>query len=236
MSFSTSTGALTGTPTEVATVSEYIITASNASGSATRTFSFTVSFASQATLSITSLTANTKAYPYSQALSITTSGGSGSGDTTYAIVPGGTASGCVLAGPTATETITATTSGTCLIQASKAADSIYSLATSATSTFTFTKAIPILSISGSWFVGMMKKDTDGPFDVGDPTVANNLAGFFTFTSGNPTVATISGRTVTILSSGNTAIKATFTPTDTTNYVSSRFIVMDIFVQPNLLDA
>jgi hypothetical protein len=236
MSFNTSTGALTGTPTEVASVSDYIITASNASGSATRTFSFTVSFASQATLSITSLTANTKAYPYSQALSITTSGGSGSGDTTYAIVPGGTASGCVLAGPTATETITATTSGTCLIQASKAADSIYSLATSATSTFTFTKAIPILSISGSWFDGLMKKDTDGPFDVGDPTVANNLAGFFTFTSGNPTVATISGRTVTILSSGNTAIKATFTPTDTTNYVSSRFIVMNIFVQPNLLDA
>jgi hypothetical protein len=175
-------------------------------------------FASQATLSITSLTTNTKVYPYSQALSITSSGGSGSGATTYAIAPGGSASGCTLAGPTATETITATTSGTCLIQASKAADSIYSLATSATSTFTFTKATPILSNSMSWFDTLLGKTSDSvPFDLGDPTVADNLAGTFTFVSANLAVATIFGKTVTIVRGGNAAISATFTPTDTTNY-------------------
>jgi hypothetical protein len=42
MSFSTSTGALTGTPTSVASATSYTITATNASGSATRTFTLTV--------------------------------------------------------------------------------------------------------------------------------------------------------------------------------------------------
>ena len=42
MSFSTSTGALTGTPTSVAAATTYTVTAINASGSATRTFTFTV--------------------------------------------------------------------------------------------------------------------------------------------------------------------------------------------------
>lgn len=42
MSFSTSTGALSGTPTTVAGATTYTITATNGSGSATQTFSFTV--------------------------------------------------------------------------------------------------------------------------------------------------------------------------------------------------
>ena len=42
MSFSTSTGALTGTPTSVAGATTYTITATNAAGSATRTFTLTV--------------------------------------------------------------------------------------------------------------------------------------------------------------------------------------------------
>jgi hypothetical protein len=100
----------------------------------------TVSRITQATLSITSLTTSTKAYPYEQALSITTSGGSGSGATTFAIASGGSASGCALSNSTATATITATTVGTCLIQATKAADATYDATTSASATFTFTTA------------------------------------------------------------------------------------------------
>lgn len=42
MSFSTSTGALTGTPTSVAAATTYTVTATNATGTATRTFTFTV--------------------------------------------------------------------------------------------------------------------------------------------------------------------------------------------------
>jgi hypothetical protein len=43
MSFSTSTGALSGTPTTVASATAYTVTATNASGSATQTFTLTVS-------------------------------------------------------------------------------------------------------------------------------------------------------------------------------------------------
>ena len=42
MSFNTSTGALTGTPTSAASATAYIITATNATGSATQTFTLTV--------------------------------------------------------------------------------------------------------------------------------------------------------------------------------------------------
>jgi len=42
MSFNTSTGALTGTPTSVAAATAYTVTATNASGSATQTFTLTV--------------------------------------------------------------------------------------------------------------------------------------------------------------------------------------------------
>jgi len=42
MSFSTSTGLLSGTPTTVKTATEYVVTATNASGSAARTFTLTV--------------------------------------------------------------------------------------------------------------------------------------------------------------------------------------------------
>jgi hypothetical protein len=45
MSFSTSTGALTGTPTSVATATAYSVTATNATGSATQTFTLTVEVA-----------------------------------------------------------------------------------------------------------------------------------------------------------------------------------------------
>jgi hypothetical protein len=45
MSFSTSTGALTGTPTAIQTATSYTITATNASGSVTKTFTLTVSVA-----------------------------------------------------------------------------------------------------------------------------------------------------------------------------------------------
>jgi hypothetical protein len=45
MSFNTTTGAFTGTPTSVASATAYTVTATNASGSATRTFTLTVSAA-----------------------------------------------------------------------------------------------------------------------------------------------------------------------------------------------
>jgi hypothetical protein len=98
-----------------------------------------ISGASQS-ISISSLGTNSKSYPYSQALSMTTSGSSGSGSISYAIVSGGTASGCSLSNSTSSATISATSAGTCFVSATIASDSNYDAATSSTSTFTFSKA------------------------------------------------------------------------------------------------
>jgi len=109
--------------------------------STTATFTFTK--ASQATLSFTLSTtsASGNGTSFSQVLTITPSGGAGTGSTTYAIATGGTASLCALANDTATNTITATSVGTCLIQATRASDNNYNSTTSSTVTFTFTQTI-----------------------------------------------------------------------------------------------
>jgi len=110
----------------------------------------TISRATQSALSFTlSLSSSTyTGSAYTEALTLTPSGGSGSGAVTYAITSGGTATTCALSGSSATETITATTSGTCLITATKAADVNYSAISSIAITFTFnTAAISALSIS-----------------------------------------------------------------------------------------
>jgi len=121
------------------------VTATNTGGSNSALSAATgqIAKASQSALSI-SLSASSKSFPYSQALTITPSGGSGTGETTYSIFAGGTASGCSLSNTTSTPTISASSNGTCLIRANKAADSNYLEATSSSATFTFNRATPNL--------------------------------------------------------------------------------------------
>lgn len=109
--------------------------------STTATFIFTK--ANQATLSFTLSTtsASGNGTSFSQVLTMTPSGGAGNGATTYAIATGGTASLCALANDTASNTITATSVGTCLIQATKASDNNHNSTSSSTVTFTFTQTI-----------------------------------------------------------------------------------------------
>jgi hypothetical protein len=106
------------------------------------------------TITLSSLGTSSKTYPYSQVLSMSTSGSVGSGAITYAITAGGNATGCALSNSSSTATITASTSGTCLVSATIAADAYYSAATSSTLTFTFSKAgqsaLSISSTSGSF--------------------------------------------------------------------------------------
>jgi len=200
MSFNTSTGALTGTPTTVASATAYTVTATNATGSTTQTFTLTVSRAAQATLSITSLTTNTKAYPYSQALSIATSGGSGTGDITFAIASGGTASECALSNSTATATITATTNGTCRIQATKAADSINNETTSAAATFIFDKASQSIT-----FGTPSAMTVGGSNQTVAPTASSSLT--VTLTSTTTGICTVAGFVITAVGSGTCSITA-----------------------------
>jgi hypothetical protein len=106
------------------------------------------------TITLSSLGTSSKTYPYSQVLSMSTSGSVGSGAITYAITAGGNATGCALSNSSSTATITASTSGTCLVAATIAADAYYSAATSSNLTFTFSKAgqsaLSISSTSGSF--------------------------------------------------------------------------------------
>ena len=106
------------------------------------------------TITLSSLGTSSKTYPYSQALSMSTSGSVGTGAITYAITAGGNATGCALSNSSNTATITASTSGTCLVSATIAADAYYNAATSSALTFTFSKAgqsaLSISSTSGSF--------------------------------------------------------------------------------------
>jgi hypothetical protein len=221
---------ITGTGDHVLTFTPETLTAVNSE-------TLTVSLAAQATLSITSLTTNTKAHPYSQALSITTSGGSGTGAITFAIASGGTATGCALSDSTATATITATTVGTCLIQATKAADATYASTTSATATFTFqvgsaNKAMmttqPAGAVNG---VALTTQPVVRVTDSGDNTVTSftgdvevSIASGTGTLSGN-TVAAVAGvATFTNLVITGTAgnFTLTFTPASLTAVTSSSF--------------
>ena len=152
-SYSNISGATSQTYTLVsADVGQYLkvnVTASNAGGSnsALSSASSQIGKANQSTLTISSLSSSGKSYPYSELISITPSGGSGTGATTYSIASGGSATGCSLSSDSATVTISASTSGTCNVQASKAADSNYLVATSAARIYTFSKANGTLSFA-----------------------------------------------------------------------------------------
>jgi hypothetical protein len=222
---------ITGTGDHVLTFTPETLTAVNSE-------TLTVSLAAQATLSITSLTTNTKAHPYSQALSITTSGGSGTGAITFAIASGGTATGCALSDSPAPATITATTVGTCLIQATKAADATYASTTSATATFTFqvgsaNKAMmttqPAGAVNG---VALTTQPVVRVTDSGDNTVTSftgdvvvSIASGLGELSGTTTVAAVAGvATFTNLVITGTAgnFTLTFTPASLTAVTSSSF--------------
>jgi Putative Ig domain/Protein of unknown function (DUF1566) len=212
-SISSGTGTLSGTTTATAVAGvatftnlvitgtgDHVLTFTPETLTAVNSETLTVSLAAQATLSITSLTTNTKAHPYSQALSITTSGGSGTGAITFAIASGGTATTCALSNATATATITATTVGTCLIQATKAADATYASTTSATATFTFTKATQTITFTDPADITFGAS----PASLSATSTSTLSVAFTTATSG---VCTVSGTTVTIVSVGTCTINA-----------------------------
>jgi hypothetical protein len=105
-------------------------------------------------LVLSSIGTTSKTYPYSQSLTITTSGESGTGAISYA-VSDGTATGCALSDNSSpTPIITASTSGTCSITATVAQDGNYNSATSSVIAFTFSRAsqsaLSVTSTSGSF--------------------------------------------------------------------------------------
>jgi uncharacterized repeat protein (TIGR02543 family) len=134
----------------------------------------TVNKASQAALSL-SLNTTRKNFPYSQALTLSTSGGTGSGAVTYAIASGGTASSCSLANNSSSNTISAASGGTCLVQATKASDSSYLSVTSSTQTFTFNAPVSITYAAGDLGTGTVPILSGSYFSGESITVANGIS-------------------------------------------------------------
>jgi uncharacterized protein YjdB len=110
--------------------------------------------------------------------------------------------------------VTAQGSGTVTITASQeiSSDNIYTAATFVSRVITVVKEIPTISN----FTIPAKNFGDAPFTLSAPT--SNSSGAFSYTSSNPSVATISGSTVTIVGDGTTIITATQAATN--NYTSA----------------
>src|SRR5580704_10359627 len=83
--------------------------------------------ANQAALTITSTSGS-----FATPLTLTTSGGSGTGAVTYVVNAGGTASGCAVS----SGQLNSTSAGTCFVTATKAADANYNAISSAPTTVT----------------------------------------------------------------------------------------------------
>ena len=103
----------------------YTLTFTSSPSYTSVTTSVTLASANQSVLTVSSTSGI-----YGTALRLTTSGGSGTGAITYAIDPGGTATGCSISN---VDSLTTTSSGTCKVIASKAADGNY-LSTNSSST------------------------------------------------------------------------------------------------------
>ena len=96
-----------------------------------RTSMVTINKASQSTLSLTSRVGVFSANP--STMKLITSGGNDTGTVTYAISSGGTALNCAISG----DQLSVTSTGTCLVSATKAATNNYLVITSDTVTVTF---------------------------------------------------------------------------------------------------
>ncbi|CAN2216067.1 Listeria/Bacterioides repeat [Candidatus Nanopelagicaceae bacterium] len=160
--------------------------------------SFTINKASQATVNIaaTSTTATYTGSAYTASPGLSSTGGSGNGAVTYAIVSGGSAQGCTFT----SGTLTATSVGTCLIAATKASDTNYLAGTSANLTFTFTVNTQTITFT-----------TPSNITYGATPASLSATSTSTltvaFTSADLTICTISGTTVTVLTSGTCTINA-----------------------------
>jgi hypothetical protein len=240
MSFSTSTGALTGTPTSVATATTYTVTATNATGSTTATFALTVlaPLSTDATLTtastvkgqtvlllgtpsaiLASATAGSAPISTTQAANTSNTGSyitafskTNSGATISRIVK--YASGAIYTG-FATDSVyngtAAITAGDFFIVKVVAVDETVILYYNIVAKF-----LPTFS---AW-ANLSKPALAGDFVLTAPVVTGSLAGAFTYTSATTGVITISGSTAHVVGAGSSVITATFTPTNTAAYSSA----------------
>jgi hypothetical protein len=91
-------------------------------------------------------------------------------------------------------------------------------------TVTVAQATPILTWSN-----VAKTYGDSAFSLVAPTVAGSIAGSWSYASATTSVVSISGATASVNAAGSALVTATFTPTDTANYVSGGTVAMTVSV-------
>lgn len=240
MSFSTSTGALTGTPTTIATATTYTVTATNATGSTTATFALTVlaPLSTDSTLTAAStikgqaiidlgtpsaILANAEVGSVSisttQAADTSNTGSyitafskTNSGATISRIVK--YASGATYTG-FATDSVyngtAAITAGDFFIVKVTAADG---------ATILYYKITVKLTPTFSPWANLSKPALAGTFSIIAPKVAGAIPGSFTYSSASTGVISIAHGLAYVASVGISLVTATFTPTDDASYSSA----------------
>lgn len=201
-----------------ADVGQYIkvnVTATNAGGSASALSAATSQIGKATQASLThNLSSSGKAYPYSELVTFTPSGGSGTGAITYAISAGGSATGCALSADSATVTISASTSGTCYIQATKAADSNYNSVVGTARVYTFSKTAGSLSFAVTSYSKMYAETVT-------VSATGSGSGAITYSKGASTACDVNTSTgvVTITASSGTCTISASIATDA-NYLTA----------------
>ena len=170
----------------------------NVSSSATN---ITIAKADQIAISSPVLNVSTKTPPFSQALTVSVSGGSGTGALTIASVVNGTAQGCTLTG----STLTATSSGTCTLTITKAGDDNYN-ATSTTTTFTFGAGTQTVT----WSPTTALSATASPATVTAATALDSATITYAVQSAGTTGCTVNSTTaeLTFTTAGSCVVRAT----------------------------
>ena len=143
--------------------------------SATTTMTITVNKKAQSVV-VLALSSTSFNGSGSKAITFSTTGGTDTGTVSYSVKSGGTASGCALskANTSTSDTITATSTGTCLIQAVKAATNNYATETSTAVTFNFLSPQTIAYDSGTATSGTTP--TGGTYYAGDTITVSSGSG------------------------------------------------------------
>lgn len=187
-------GAVSGQPTQAGTF-VFDVQATDANGFiGNRAYTFVVQSALQV---ITALVATPEAPVYSAGgtFSVSATGGASGQPVVFASASPAV---CSVQGTT----VTMVTAGNCVLTADQAGDALYAAAAQARLQVLVAAATPVIS----WVTDMSRVYGEDAFEL--PSPQSTSPGGFTFTSSNPAVATISGRTVTLQGEGSTTLIAT----------------------------
>ena len=197
------------TPTSASTC---VVTATKAADSQYDSTSDTQTITINRAAQSTPLTLAATTVVYGQTLTLSGSGGEGTGTISYAVSSGT----CTLNGAVLTP---GNAGSLCEVEVTRALSTNYNSSTSAPISITIQQATPTVGT----LVLATKTYGDAPFAFSAPSATYNsasVAGSWSYASAQTSVATINGDTATITGGGTSAITATFTPTDSTNYTTA----------------